>query len=222
LHIVTWNIHAARTASIDAIAAELRALKADVAALQEVDYRASRTGFVDEPAMLAARLGFQYVFAASIKIDEGDYGLAVLSRWPLVDVRRYRVGATGSGEPRILLEATICARGHPLHVFNHHADLRAASRDSGLVDVRSIVKADIGRGMLVVGDFNETANRRGVTALIDAGLVDTGAAVTRDTTNEGRIDYILADPPLAHRASHPPGWTTTKSDHNAMIVDLKW
>jgi endonuclease/exonuclease/phosphatase family metal-dependent hydrolase len=76
--------------------------------------------------------------------------------------------------------------------------------------------------VLVVGDFNETADRQGVTALIDAGLVDIGASVNRDTTDEGRMDDILADRPLAQRASPPRVWTTSKSDHSAMLVSLKW
>ena len=87
LRIATWNIRAARSTRVDAIAAELQAMEADVIALQELDVRVRRTGFVDEPAALAAALRFHYVFAASIKYDGGDYGLAVLSRWPLTDLR---------------------------------------------------------------------------------------------------------------------------------------
>src|SRR5204862_7632403 len=134
--IVTWNIRAARSAPVDAIAAELQAMDADVIALQEVDVRTRRTGFVDEPAALAAALGFQYVFAASIKYQEGDYGLAVLSRWPLTEVRRYRLDAAEAMEARIVLEVTVCARGRPLRIFNHHADCRVASRDAGFEVLR--------------------------------------------------------------------------------------
>src|SRR5688572_6779002 len=50
--IVTWNIHARRSASIEAIAGELQAMQADVIALQEVDVRTRRSGFVDEPSAL--------------------------------------------------------------------------------------------------------------------------------------------------------------------------
>ena len=112
--VATWNIRAARSAPVDAIAAELRAMQADVIALQEVDVRMRRTGFVDEPVALASALGFHHVFAASIKWDEGDYGLAVLSRWPLAEVRRHRLDATAAAEPRIVLEVTVCAGGRPL------------------------------------------------------------------------------------------------------------
>src|SRR4051794_37560834 len=53
LRIATWNIQAARSSSVAAIGEELHSMQADVVALQEVDVRVRRTGFVDEPAALA-------------------------------------------------------------------------------------------------------------------------------------------------------------------------
>src|SRR5712691_6414157 len=134
--IATWNIRAARSAPVDAIADELKAMRADLIALQEVDVRTRRTGFVDEPAALATALGFHY-------------GLAILSRWPLTEVRRHRLTATGAAEPRIVLEATVCADGRPLRLFNHHADGRVASRTVGFAELRQILQANVGHGMLV-------------------------------------------------------------------------
>ena len=114
------NIRAALSAPLEEIAAELEAMQTDLVALQEVDVRVRRTGLRDQPVVLAAALGFHHVFAASIKWDGGDYGLAVLSRWPLVDVRRHRLENPGTrGEPRIVLEVTVCAGGRPLRLFNH-------------------------------------------------------------------------------------------------------
>jgi endonuclease/exonuclease/phosphatase family metal-dependent hydrolase len=222
LRIATWNIHAALSAPLEEIADELRGMQADVIALQEVDVRVRRTDFVDEAASLAAALGYHYVFAASIKWDEGDYGLAVLSRWPLTEFRRYRLDATSASEPRIVLEATICPAGRPLRIYNHHADGRVMSRDAGFAALREIVKDDVGRGVLVLGDFNEQADGTGVHGLIDAGMVDLGAAGNIDTANEGRIDYLLVDGPLAPRASAARVWRTDKSDHNAVLADLQW
>jgi endonuclease/exonuclease/phosphatase family metal-dependent hydrolase len=220
--IVSWNIHAARTAPVDEIAAELRSMHADIAALQEVDVGVRRTGFIDEPGALAADLGFHYAFAASIRWDEGDYGLAVVSRWPLTHVRRYRLDTTAAGEPRIVLEVTVCASGRSLHVFNHHADGLAASRDEGLAALRGLIQAEVGHGTLVVGDFNERAEDLGVRGLIDAGLVDLGAGDNAVTLGRRRIDFLLADSLLIPHLSHARVWETTKSDHNAVLADLEW
>jgi len=220
--IVTWNIHAARQAPLEEIAAELKAMQADVIALQEVDVRVRRTGFVDQPAALAAALGYQYVFAASIKWDQGDYGLAVFSRWPITGFHKYRLDATWAVEPRIVLEANVCVGGRPLHLFNHHADGRALSRDAGFAALKEIVKGDVGNGVLVLGDFNELDDATGVRALLDTGLVDLGAWQNVATVGEGRFDYILADGSLAGFTSPARVWPTDKSDHNAVLADLQW
>jgi endonuclease/exonuclease/phosphatase family metal-dependent hydrolase len=220
--IATWNIRAGRSAPMDAIAAELRAMEADVIALQEVDVRTRRDGFVDQPATLAKILDFHYVFAASIKWDEGDYGLAVLSRWPVTEVRRHRLDATEYGEPRIVLEVTVCAGGRPLHLFNHHADGRVALRTTGFAELKEIVRARLGDGLLVLGDFNEHSDAPGVRGLIDAGLVDLGAEKNVKTADSGRIDYLMADGPMARTTSTARVWPTDKSDHHAVLVDLKW
>src|SRR4051812_11266722 len=56
VRVVTWNIHAARSAPVEDIAAELRQMNADVAALQELDVGTRRTGFIEEPKALAVAL----------------------------------------------------------------------------------------------------------------------------------------------------------------------
>jgi endonuclease/exonuclease/phosphatase family metal-dependent hydrolase len=222
LRIATWNIRAAQTAPVDVLAAEMRAMQADVIALQEVDVRTRRGGFIDEPGELAAALGFHYVFAASIKWDEGHYGLAVLSRWPLTKVKRHRLDSTPEAEPRIVLDVTVCAGARPLHLLNNHADRRTASRALGFANLRRIVKDDVGRGVLVMADLNEYPDAPGIRSLIDGGFIDLGAADAVNTVSTGRVDYLLADPPMARLASPARVWTTDKSDHHAVLADLAW
>ena len=222
VRVASWNIRAGRSTPIAAIAEELAAMRADIIALQEVDVLVRRTGYVDQPVALAAALGFHHVFAASIKWDGGDYGLALLSRWPLAEVRRYRLDASQAGEPRIILEVLTCAGGRPLRVFNHHADGRAPSRLAGLAALREIVGPGVGRGMLALGDFNEDPDGQGVRGLIEAGLVDLGADGNESTADHRRIDYVLADSLLARVASAVRVWPSDKSDHHALVAELAW
>jgi endonuclease/exonuclease/phosphatase family metal-dependent hydrolase len=222
LRVGTWNIRAAQSAPVDMLAAELHAMEVDVVALQEVDVRTRRGNFVDEPGELAAALGFHYVFAASIKWDEGNYGLAVLSRWPLTKVKRHRVDSTPEAEPRIVLDATVCVGGRPLHILNHHADRRTAARALGFASLREIAKGDIGHGILILADLNEYSDAPGVRSLIEDGFIDLSATEGVNTVGSGRIDYVLADAPLARLASPARVWPTDKSDHNAIVADLEW
>jgi endonuclease/exonuclease/phosphatase family metal-dependent hydrolase len=222
VRVASWNIKAARSSSVGALAAEMRAMQADVIALQEVDVRTRRSGFVDEPTALAAALGFHYVFAASIHWDEGHYGLALVSKWPLVTVARRRLGGADLGEPRIVLDVGLCAAGRPLRILNHHADRRPAARALGFADLRRIVSAAKGGGVLLLGDMNEYADGPGMRALLDAGLVDLGARGALKTAAGGRIDFILADGLVSRHASDIRVWPTDKSDHHAVLTDLEW
>lgn len=197
-------------------------MTADVIAVQEVDVRTRRSGYVDQPIALAAALDYQYAFAASIRWDEGDYGLAVLSKWPLVAVERHRVGATDRAEPRIVLDVTICVAGRPLRILNHHADDDPDARALGFVDVKRILQAAAGGDVLMLGDMNEHGDGPGVRMARDSGLVDLGARAGMSTSAGGRIDYVFADGPLSRHVSSARVWQTDKSDHDAVLADLLW
>jgi endonuclease/exonuclease/phosphatase family metal-dependent hydrolase len=218
----SWNIKAARSAAVSDLIAEMRAMEADVIALQEVDVRTRRSGFVDQPATISSALGFNYAFAASILWDEGHYGLALVSRWPLVHVARHRMGGADLGEPRIVLDVTVCVAGRPLRVLNHHADRRNAARELGFVELQRIATAARGHGLLVMGDMNERADGPGIRSLLDAGLVDLEADGTSSTPRSRRIDYLFADAALSPHAAAARVWTTDKSDHHALLTDLEW
>lgn len=222
LRVASWNIQAARAAPLEDVAVELGKMNADVMALQEVDLRVRRTAFTPQPQVLARTLGVRYVFAASIKYDGGDYGLAVLSRWPLAEVRRHRLDPSEATEHRIVLEVVVCTPGRPLRVFNHHADRREAGRRAGFGEVRAIVQPHLGRGVVLAGDLNDRPTAAGIAALIDAGLVDLGAAQDEPTAAGGRIDYLLVDRLLAKRLHTAAVWRTPLSDHHAVVAAFAW
>jgi endonuclease/exonuclease/phosphatase family metal-dependent hydrolase len=91
LRVVSYNI-AAGHGDLDAIADAIRALDADLVALQEVDvYWSERSQWQDQAALLGARLGLQVRFAPiyTVPSQERDapsraFGVALLSRHPIV------------------------------------------------------------------------------------------------------------------------------------------
>jgi endonuclease/exonuclease/phosphatase family metal-dependent hydrolase len=131
--------------------------------------------------------------------------------------------STAASEPRIALDVVVCVGGRPLRVFDHHADNRAASRTAGLTELRNLVAPEVGRGILVAGDFNERPEGPDVKSLMDAGLFDLLTFGNEGPAAPGpRIDYLMADGPLARRVSTASVWRTEKSDHNAVFADLAW
>src|SRR6185436_15414792 len=59
--------------------------KPDIVLFQEVDKVMRRSGNVDQPAEYARRTGYHVAFGRSLYYDGGEYGIAILSRWPIRD-----------------------------------------------------------------------------------------------------------------------------------------
>lgn len=96
LRLATWNIE--RGYKLAGLCAELARLDADAVALQEVDWACERSGLADCGRAVAEALGFSYAFVAEFEElrsplrdartqGGGLHGQALLSRWPLQDVR---------------------------------------------------------------------------------------------------------------------------------------
>jgi endonuclease/exonuclease/phosphatase family metal-dependent hydrolase len=109
---------AAGGADIAAAAAAVAALEPDIVALQEVDVGQPRSGRVDQAAAIAAAVGGENRFAATLAGEpdsawqpvggrvlgpdpaggeEPLYGVALVSRWPITAARAVRLPGGGSG-----------------------------------------------------------------------------------------------------------------------------
>ena len=107
----------------------------------------ARSSGVDQPAEYAKRTGYHVAFGRSLDYDGGEYGIAVLSRWPIrrdsaihlpVDPPQERSG--GSHEPRIAMSTVIAAPFGDLAVFNTHIDASGDDRWR-LQEIRTITAA---------------------------------------------------------------------------------
>lgn len=107
---------------------------ADIAAVQEVDRHWSRSGFDDQPALLAQRLPDHFIafapgfdMAAPTKQDRNrrrQFGPLIASRWPILWTRTHLLPLARMLEPlntqTCALEACIAAPSGPLRVLSLH------------------------------------------------------------------------------------------------------
>ena len=105
LRVMTYNIYGARATSpanaadLDAIAEVIRRQNPDFVTLNEVDVFTNRTGKdVHQACDLAEKLGMEWHFSKAIDRDGGEYGDAVLSKYPILEKRSYRLPCAGDGE----------------------------------------------------------------------------------------------------------------------------
>src|SRR6185436_17154825 len=151
---------------------------------QEVDKRTKRSGGIDQPAEYARRTGFNVAFGRSLNYDGGEYGIAVLSRWPIrrdtaihlpVDPPQERSG--GSHEARVAMRVSISSPFGELSFLNTHIDASAEDRwrkqeiKTIMALARELVRAGSAR-VMVGGDFNSTPESEVQVELRASGLDD--------------------------------------------------
>ncbi len=141
----------------DVLAVWVRERGVDVLLLQEVgDGSADGSAFA---AALSDRLGYHFAYAPAQRLgDAQTQGLAVLSRYPLNDVRKYPLkhhDLAFRSRCRIALAAAVATINGPVQVMNVHLDTRINSRKR-IAQLAPLIEAlDLGDGPQIIGgDFN--------------------------------------------------------------------
>lgn len=171
LRIATYNVHRCRgidgRTRPDRIAAVLRAIDADVVALQEVTGVGPHgRGHVED---LGAALGMGWVMATARQFRDHQYGNAVLSRLPITLHIEHDL-TWKTCEPRRMQRVDIETPVGTLHLYNVHLGTAILERRHQAKRLATIVSDRQVTGLkLVLGDFNEWM--RGLaTALLNEKL----------------------------------------------------
>jgi endonuclease/exonuclease/phosphatase family metal-dependent hydrolase len=236
LRLATFNIHhgvgadglldLGRTASV------IDETGADVVCLQEVDrHWGARSGFGDQPAWLAGRLGLHAAYGANVDLDPAapgaprrQYGMATLSAFPIRhSVHTLLVRPLG-GEQRGLLDVSLDVDGHLLRVLNTH--LEYGSQVERLEQAAAIADA-VRNGpapVVMLGDLNASPSSPEVARLSDVmsdawAMGGVGSGFTFDAVSpRRRIDYVMVGDGVAVGWAHVLP-TTHASDHRPVVVD---
>lgn len=239
--VLVYNIHAGKDAknagNLPRVADLVKATGADVALLQEVDINTRRSGRVDQPSELADLTGFRPVFGKTLDYDGGEYGIAVLTRWPVthdtlfqlrVTPRQERAG--GSYEPRGVLHVLMATPFGPLHILNTHLDPGATDRYRMQEATTLLRLADqlrsSGETVFIGGDLNANPDSRVLALFRDAGWKDAWEGCGE---GEGktfpynapvkRIDYLLLG--TGATCARAEVVATDASDHRPVVFHIR-
>jgi endonuclease/exonuclease/phosphatase family metal-dependent hydrolase len=165
LKVMSYNIHHANPPSapgkidLDAIAKVIADQKPDLVALQEVDVNTDRSGKINEASMLALKLGMKGLFfAKAIDHEGGDYGVAILSKYPISDSQIHRLPTQEGtkGEPRVLATVQVnLPGGKKIRFGSTHLDAQKidANRLLQVVEINKIA-AQERLPFIIAGDLN--------------------------------------------------------------------
>ncbi|MHC5004961.1 MAG: endonuclease/exonuclease/phosphatase family protein [Planctomycetota bacterium] len=230
LRVLSWNIRHGEGADgvdLERVARLIRAVGPDVVLLQEVDERCGRSGSVDQARFLGERLGMHHAFAPFMDYDGGRYGLAVLSRLPLVDREVVPLPA-GRHEPRSALAVTIRPdeTTPPLTVINVHFDW-LEDDEARFAQAQAILRwqARLEHPVVLGGDLNARPGDRTVKLARERFPVGPPPSEQRATFPAHRpdreIDYVLARPAGAWRLDlYTVIEETVASDHRPVLAVL--
>lgn len=164
--VMTYNIHHGEgldgEVDLKRIARVIRKEKPDLVALQEVDKGTERTWRLDFPAELAALTGMTCVFSNNYSFQGGEYGNAILSRFPIKAVANHHYRMLSIGEQRGLLQAVVDVNGQELVFLNTHLDHRPedSERLASAAELHRVVGQYEGRPIILCGDFNDVPGSR--------------------------------------------------------------
>ena len=240
--ILTYNVHRCvgldRRLDVGRVADVIAAEKPDIVALQEVDVGRARTGGVDQAHDLAKRLGMKSRFNAALRVEEEQYGDAVLTARPESLVKAGPLPGYARMprlEPRGALWVAIdLGSRRPLQVINTHLGL--VPREQQIQAAALAGEAWIGSKkcddpLILLGDFNAT-QRTVVHRLLAAHLTDAHAlrpdrrprvATFPATMPMLRIDHVFVSRGVKVIALRPAATPLARlaSDHLPLVMDFE-
>jgi endonuclease/exonuclease/phosphatase family metal-dependent hydrolase len=204
LRVVSWNLHFGEDATglAAAVANDPDLSRADVIFTQEIESYPEEAG--SRASRMAGALGMTWVYAPGRIKDTGTHGIAIMSRFPIVEaeVRNLPHFSMPSGEEsRIALAATLQIGDMQLRFVDVHLDVRLGASDR----IRQLDPAvpDVGETQTVAlgGDFNSAP-----WSWLDGAvpLLGTEAVVGQETPK--LIDGYMGD--LAWTTAIDPGTIT--------------
>lgn len=230
LRVLCYNLHHSegldQRVDLGRIARLIRESRADLVALQEIDIGTERTGRVDQAAEYIRLTGLHGQFGKAIDFQGGQYGMMLLSRWPLENFTVHRLPNPNNREQRLAVSARIAPPGMtPFRFIGMHLD---ATRDDGDRWLQAGWLQDRFANDLepsiMAGDFNDRPESRVMTRMLSLWQ-DAAAANPQPTIPAGkpdaRIDFVLVRPPGAWRVKHSEVLPeAVASDHRPLLVEL--
>lgn len=171
---------------LERIATIIRKESPDLVALQEIDKNCRRSGKIDIAAELGRLLEMEHRFGKFMDFQGGEYGLAVLSKLPILETIRHPLPE--GAEPRCALEVKVRAPGFepPVSFVSIHHDW--TREDVRVKQVAALMEALAPRRhpVMLAGDFNGERDDASMRMLEKAGWLNL--------VKEGRVTFSADEP----------------------------
>jgi endonuclease/exonuclease/phosphatase family metal-dependent hydrolase len=236
VRLMTYNVHGCRGMdgrySTQRIARVIANARPDVVCLQELDQVRTRSGGVDQVHEIAAQLETEYQFHSVVEIDDGRFGNAVLSHYPLSVIRTGALPRLRSVNlvERGVLWVEVDVDGLRLQVLNTHLSILRVERHLQIEGLVSDWLRDerVRAPLVLAGDLNASMGSRSVRRLEDVlhNVTERSAPASSTWSSRfpmRRIDHVLTDANSRVLRVDVPRSRLSRvaSDHLPLVVDLE-
>ena len=230
LRVLCYNIHHGEGADgkvdLPRLAKVIRDARPDLVALQEVDNKTRRTNGVDQTAELARLTGLHGTFGRQIDYEGGQYGQAVLSRYPIASSKVHVLPGEPPREGRMAFEVSVVVDGTPLRFATTHLHhINAAFRERQAAEINRIF-ADSAGPAILAGDMNAVPGSPPIARLLEAWTPAAGARALPTYPSEKpakAIDHIfMRNPGRLRVAGARVLAEPLASDHSPLLATFEW
>jgi len=229
LKVVSYNIRHAEgmdgKINTKRITDLLTKTEADLISLQEVDKGCTRSEKRDIVKEIATQLNMFYAFGKFMDHDGGEYGMAVLSRFPITKTIRHQLPK--GTEPRCALEIRVQtdAFKSPLSFIGIHNEWKINKVRS--LQIKTLITSlkDYKHPIILSGDFNGQPTDPSLKLLIDDKwhILDKKGAKTWPSQNPRvEIDFIMTKQLPSFSVEHYVIEDTETSDHRPIYAKFSF
>jgi endonuclease/exonuclease/phosphatase family metal-dependent hydrolase len=232
LRVMTYNIHVGvgmdKKLDLERIADIIENEHVELVGLQEVDRFVKRTELRDEILELVKLTGMEFAFAHNLDYQGGQYGVAILSRFPIQKIDHRKYENVREAERRGMLRVEVKVDNRIVNFVTTHLDYQY--QDGRDFETQQMLKflRNVKGPLIVTGDFNDETSggayklmlARFQDAWTAAPAGDLGLSYPADKPTK-RIDYIFTR--TADRIRVTKAWTVNSlaSDHLPVVADLE-
>jgi endonuclease/exonuclease/phosphatase family metal-dependent hydrolase len=232
MKILSYNLHHCvgtdGKVDYDRLAAVIKGADPDIVALQEVGRGTGKSGQMEQDGELARRLNMENRYSSSIETDGGEFGNAILSRFPIVEFTRHLLPGGDGHEVRSLAESVIDTGSvaGKIRFFCTHLDhLSEDLRMKQAAVLQKIAEKDLSLPMILAGDFNAEPGSPTLEFMQKtwADLSSPEGLLTFPSDPaSSKIDYVLIQPKQSFTLKQVSVLDeVVASDHRALLVTLE-
>jgi endonuclease/exonuclease/phosphatase family metal-dependent hydrolase len=204
----------------------IREYNPDIVVFQEMDNFTTRNGKKDLLSELAVQLGMFPYYGKAFNYATGDFGNAILSKYPFYNARTISSRPTGANEMRACSWVDIVMPNkRKVRVGVTHLDVASDEqvRISMLATINTQMLTDNNLPTLLAGDFNAVPDSETMNyARFRWQDIGEGTGNTIASTNPTkRIDYVMGYPKSWIRKNYQVVCYPGLSDHCFIVADVE-